>query len=91
MEGDSLVTQALRHEAYQRLGNQHHLLFFQLNDLVSKRINLEKIDLIITNYRTYLINFESKRDYVLVNTVPNETDWSRVQVKLNKYLDPFCI
>lgn len=91
VEGDSLVTQALRHEAYQRLGNQHHLLFFQLNDLVSKRINSEKIDLIITNYRPYLINFESKRDYVLVNTVPNETDWSRVQVKLNKYLDPFCL
>lgn len=83
LEGDAMVVQSIRHQAKTRFGSQHRLLFLQLQELTSDRIANEEIDLIVTNYRPYLWDFPFEKDYFLVNTIPNEADWSRVKQELN--------
>lgn len=84
LEGEGLLVQTIRQEAEQRIGNQHRLLFLQLQELMLERINGEEIDLIVTNYRPYLWEYPLKKDFLLVNTIPSEADWTRISQHLNR-------
>ena len=88
LEGDAIVIQTIRQQAMTRFGSQHRLLFLQLQELTSDRIDAEEIDLIVTNYQPYLWDFPFEKDYFLIKTIPNETDWSRVTQELNHFEHP---
>lgn len=88
LEGDMLLVQTIRQEAQQLIGNQHQLLFLQLQELMLVGINGEEIDLVVTNYRPYLGEYPLKKDYLLINTVPNEADWIRVSQHINRCVSP---
>ncbi|MGM7317272.1 M protein trans-acting positive regulator, partial [Enterococcus casseliflavus] len=44
LEGDYLVVQAIRIEAREQLGDHHHLLFVQLQEVIPEQLNSSKID-----------------------------------------------
>ncbi|GEB28748.1 transcriptional regulator [Enterococcus casseliflavus] len=87
LEGDSLLMQVIRQQAVNRLTPPHCLFFPQLVDWTSNQFNIEKIDLIVTNYRPYLWDYDYAQDYLLVNTIPNEFDWRRIMKYVNQRLE----
>ncbi|MFR0814139.1 MAG: hypothetical protein ACLSIL_06600 [Enterococcus casseliflavus] len=87
LEGDYLVVQAIRIEAREQLGDHHHLLFVQLQEVIPEQLNSSKIDLIVTNYRPYLSDYILETDYVLINSQPTTRDWTMVKHQLNPLTD----
>jgi len=83
LEGDALTVQGIRQHAIQQLGQSHQLLFLQLKELTMEQIDSEPIDLVVTNYRPYLWDFLLEKDYLIINTPPNDSDWLRVTQQLN--------
>lgn len=84
LEGDPLIVQAIRFQARRLLENQYHLTFVSLHELSEEFLKSENTDLIVTNYRPYIFDYGLVEDYILVNTIPTEKDWEKVQ----DYLDP---
>ncbi|MGM0294550.1 helix-turn-helix domain-containing protein [Enterococcus sp. AZ062] len=87
LEGDYLVVQSIRLQARELLSAHNHLLFIPLQELTQERLNDEQIDLIVTNYRPYLLDYVLKTEYVLMNSIPTDQDWARVKHQLNPLID----
>lgn len=87
LEGDYLVVQSIRLQARELLSAHNHLLFIPLQELTQERLNDEQIDLIVTNYRPYLLDYVLKTEYVLMNSIPTDQDWARVKYQLNPLID----
>lgn len=87
LEGDSLLVQTIRIQAQRYLGNQYVLLFLPLQELTKDRLKAEEIDLIVTNYRPYILDYSLKEEYVLMNTMPTKNDWARIKRSLNPLID----
>lgn len=86
LAGNSIVVQTLYQQAKQRIGHNHRIQLLPLQDLTSDRIDAEEIDLVVTNYRPYLWEYSFNKDYLLVNTIPSENDWTRITKQLNRHL-----
>lgn len=86
LAGNSIVVQTLYQQAKQRIGHNHRIQLLPLQELTSDRIDAEEIDLVVTNYRPYLWEYSLKKDYLLVNTIPSENDWTRITKQLNRHL-----
>lgn len=87
LEGDYLVVQSIRLQAQELLGNHYNLLFIPLQELTQAYLNDAKIDLIVTNYRPYLLDYALETGYVLMNSLPTAQDWARVKHHLNPLID----
>ncbi|EPH63772.1 hypothetical protein D931_01735, partial [Enterococcus faecium 13.SD.W.09] len=86
-EGDYLVVQSIRLQAQELLGKHYNLLFLPLQELTQERLNDAQIDLIVTNYRPYLLDYALETEYILMNSLPTAQDWTRVKHQLNPLID----
>ncbi|MDA9461010.1 helix-turn-helix domain-containing protein [Enterococcus mundtii] len=87
LEGDYLVVQSIRIQAQELLGDHYNLLFISLQEMTQERLSEAHIDLIVTNYRPYLLDYALETDYVLMNSIPTAQDWKRVKHLLNPLID----
>lgn len=87
LEGNHLLVQLIKVQANQLLSKQHHVLFVPLHELTEERLNVEHVDLIVTNYRPYLLDYQLNKDYLLINRVPNRNDWVNIFTQLNPLLN----
>ncbi|MGM0149145.1 helix-turn-helix domain-containing protein [Enterococcus sp. AZ162] len=87
LEGDYLVVQSIRLQAQELLGKHYNLLFLPLQELTQERLNDAQIDLIVTNYRPYLLDYALETEYILMNSLPTAQDWTRVKHRLNPLID----
>ena len=87
LEGDYLVVQSIRLQAQELLGKHYNLLFLPLQELTQERLNDAQIDLIVTNYRPYLLDYALETEYILMNSLPTAQDWTRVKHQLNPLID----
>lgn len=83
LEGDYLLIQSIRIQINNILGEKYHAKFIPLQELTVERLNIEKTDLVVTNYKPYLLDFVIKKDYLLINRIPNTHDWKNILSKLN--------
>ncbi|OUZ28287.1 hypothetical protein A5885_003628 [Enterococcus sp. 8E11_MSG4843] len=83
LEGDALVVQYIRAQAHQILGQRHNIRYLKIDELTEQHLNDDSVDLLITNYSQYVAEYRLIKDYVLMNQVPDESDWGRVLEKLN--------
>ncbi|MBO1121376.1 HTH domain-containing protein [Enterococcus casseliflavus] len=83
LEGDSMVVQSIRLQAQRLLGESYQLNFLSLPELTEERLKSNKTDLIVTNYRPYIFDYELEKDYLLINTIPNQKDWDQLMQRLN--------
>ena len=87
LEGNHLLVQLIKVQANQLLSKQYHVLFVPLHELTEERLNVEHVDLIVTNYRPYLLDYQLNKDYLLINRVPNRNDWVNIFTQLNPLLN----
>lgn len=87
LEGNHLLVQWIKVQANHLLSNQHHLLFVPLHELTEERLNIEHVDLIVTNYRPYLLDYQLHKEYVLINRVPDKNDWINIFSSLNPLIN----
>ncbi|WP_306425369.1 helix-turn-helix domain-containing protein [Enterococcus entomosocium] len=85
LEGDHFVCQQIRIRAIQQFGTKHELIFLPLQDLIQERLNDSGIDLIVTNYNRYLLDYINDTEYLLLKDVPDEQDWQH----LARIIDPY--
>lgn len=85
LEGDHLMCQNTRMLAQRILGNKNSIVFLPLQKLTDSFLNEEKVDLVVTNYRPYLVDYQVNTECILINTVPNSKDWERIIEKVNPY------
>lgn len=89
LEGDHFICQKIRSHAIQQFGQKHSLTFMPLQLLTQETLSSEHIDLIVTNYSRYLLDYIIKIDYLLLKPVPNEQDWRNLERKIDPYRKPF--
>lgn len=89
LEGDPILIQTIRLQAYRYLGNQYQLIFLPLQELTEARLKSEQTDLIVTNYRPYIFDYTLKEDYILLSAIPTQKDWNRIKFKLNPLIERF--
>jgi hypothetical protein len=78
-----MVVQSIRLQAQRLLGESYQLNFLSLPELTEERLKSNKTDLIVTNYRPYIFDYELEKDYLLINTIPNQKDWDQLMQRLN--------
>lgn len=74
LEGDHFIWQQIQTRAIQQFGNKHTLTFLPLQHLTQERLNAKHIDLLVTNYNRYLLDFIIETDYLLLKAVPDDQD-----------------
>jgi len=85
LEGDHFMCQYIRTKAIQQFGLKHELSFLPLQSLIKDVLEDSKVDLIVTNYSRYILDYTLHTEYLLLKTVPDEQDWQR----LEKMIDPY--
>lgn len=91
LEGESTLVQTIRLQAQRYLGSQYALVFLPLQELTEDRLKAEEIDLIVTNYRPYILDYALKKEYFLMNTMPTQSDWERIKHALNPLIDHYFL
>jgi len=89
LEGDHFICQQIRTRAIQQFGDKHSLTFLPLQSLTKEEINAAHIDLIVTNYSRYLLDYIKETDYVLLKAVPDEQEWQKLERKIDPYRTTF--
>lgn len=89
LEGDHFICQQIRTRAMQQFGTKHKLTFLPLQHLTQEMLNADHIDLIVTNYNRYLLDYIIETDYLLLKAVPDEHDWRNLERKIDPYRKPF--
>ncbi len=74
------MCQHIQTRAIQRFG-EDELTFVQLQYLTKKTLNGSHIDLIVTNYNRYLVDYKVKTDYLLLKSLPDDRDWEHLERK----------
>lgn len=87
LEGDHLLIQSIRIHIKNILGDKYHAIFIPLQELTEERLNVDKIDLIVTNYKPYLLDFVIKKEYLLIDRIPTDSDWKRILSTLNPLIN----
>lgn len=83
LEGDYLAVQEIRYQAQAQLGAHHHLVFLRQHELTPERLEAEQVDLIVTNYRPYMMKYTLQTDIILMKIFPDKSDWNQVTQWLN--------
>ncbi|OTO01209.1 hypothetical protein A5883_003526 [Enterococcus sp. 5B3_DIV0040] len=73
----------------QQFGTKHTLTFLPLQHLIQEMLNADHIDLIVTNYNRYFLDYIIEIDYLLLKTVPDEHGWRNLERKIDPYRKPF--
>lgn len=81
LEGDPIVIQKIKSSANKYL-HSHEVIFVRLIDLKKEYLNAKEVDLLITNYRSYISEYSLFENYVLIDAVPDYNDWNRIIKKL---------
>lgn len=89
LEGDHFICQQIRTRAIQQFSAKHTLTFIPLQHLTQEKLNDQQIDLIVTNYNRYLLDYIIETDYLLLKAVPDENDWRNLERKIDPYRKPF--
>lgn len=89
LEGDHFVCQKIRIRATQQFGNRHSLIFLPIHHLTKEFLKANNIDLIVTNYNRYLLDFIIETDYLLLKPVPDKHDWRHLEKKIDPYRKSF--
>ena len=89
LEGDHFVCQQIRTVAMQQFGKKDLLIFLPLQHLAQEMLETDRIDLLVTNYNRYLLDFIIETDYLLLKAIPDEQDWRHLEWKIDPYRKPF--
>jgi len=89
LEGDHFICQQIQTRAIQQFGTKHMLTFLPLQHLTQEMLNADHIDLIVTNYTRYLLDYIIETDYLLLKAVPDEHDWRNLERKIDPNRKPF--
>lgn len=85
LEGDHFICQYIRTRAIQQFGSKHKLTFVPLQALTSESLQQSEVDLIVTNYSRYVMDYVIEAEYLLLKEVPDDQDWHH----LEQTIDPF--
>ncbi len=83
LEGDHFICQNIRFHAEYLLGGKHELIFMPLQYLTEDKLNESQVDLIVTNYPPYVMDYILSTDYLLISSVPDKADWQRMMDKVH--------
>lgn len=61
------------------------MTFLTLQQLTQEILNAKHIDLLVTNYNRYLLDYIIEIDYLLLKPVPDERDWRNLEKKIDPY------
>lgn len=75
LEGNRYITENIRSNAQRYLGKHYSLFFPDVAQLSIDYFTYNKIDLIVTNYSEYLINWDYGIEIVLFEMMPTKKDW----------------
>ncbi|OUZ16464.1 hypothetical protein A5868_001385 [Enterococcus sp. 12F9_DIV0723] len=89
LEGDHFVCQHIRTRATQLFGHKHSLTFVPLQQLTKEELNEAHIDLFVTNYNRYILDYMIETDYLLMKAVPDEQDWTNLKRKIDSHRRDF--
>ena len=85
LEGDHFICQYIRTRVVQHFGTKHKLTFLPLQSLTLELISLSNVDLIVTNYSRYVLDYINDIEYLLLKEVPDDQDWDQLEKKINPY------
>lgn len=85
LEGDHFICQYIRTRAIQQFGVKHTLTFLPLHALTKEVIQSGEVDLIVTNYARYVLDYIGDTDYHLLKPAPDEQDWQLLEGKIDPY------
>lgn len=81
LEGDPIVIQKIKSNAVKYLLS-HQVVFVRLYNLKEEYLKAKEVDLLVTNYRTYISEYNLFENYILINIVPDHNDWNRIIKKI---------
>ena len=73
----------------QQFGMKHILTFLPLQNLTQEMLTNNNIDLIVTNYNRYILDYVIETDYLLLKAVPDEQDWFNLKKRIDPFQKPF--
>lgn len=82
LEGNHLAYQFIRIKAITLFGNKHSLIFVPIQNFSREKLEVSRIDLLVTNYSRYLSDLIRDIDYVLIKKIPDERDWENIASKI---------
>lgn len=85
LEGDHFICQYIQTRAIQQFGCKHSITFIPLQYLNKKSLKSAHVDLIVTNYDRYLLDYIIDSDYLLFKSIPDEQDWQHLERIINPY------
>lgn len=85
LEGDHFICQYIQTRAIQQFGCKHSITFTPLQYLNKESLKSAHVDLIVTNYDRYLLDFIIDSDYLLLKFIPDEQDWQHLERIINPY------
>lgn len=85
IEGDHFICQYIQTRAIQQFGCKHSVTFIPLQYLNKETLKSAHIDLIVTNYDRYLLDYIIDFDYLLLKSIPDEQDWQHLERIINPY------
>ena len=86
LEGDHFICQYIRTRAIRQFGAKHNLTFIPLQALTSESLQQGEIDLIVTNYSRYVLDYVIETPYLLIKEVPDDQDWLHLEQTIDPYL-----
>lgn len=82
-EGPYYLCQLLKCKSVRYLRSSRTFYFPDSNELSAGYLQKNQIDLIVTNYTEYIMEYAHDIDYLLFKTFPDEHDWEALEEKLN--------
>ncbi|MEI1233286.1 helix-turn-helix domain-containing protein [Enterococcus mundtii] len=85
LEGDHFICQYIRTRAIQQFGAKHRLTFVPLQSLTIESLQQNEVDLIVTNYSRYVMDYVIETEYLLLKEVPDDQDWHQLEQTIDPY------
>lgn len=85
LEGDHFICQYIRTRVTQQFGMKHTLTFLPLQSLSPEILQATDVDLVVTNYSRYVLDYINNTDYLLLKEVPDDQDWHQLEKKIDPY------
>lgn len=89
LEGDHFICQYIQTRVVQQFGHTHCITFIPLQSLTTEALQAANIDLLVTNYDRYLLDYIVDTDYLLLKPIPDEQDWQHLERKINPHRRKF--
>lgn len=85
LEGDHFICQYIRTRVIQQFGMKHKLTFLPLHYLTPGLLHVKNVDLVVTNYSRYVLDYIDDIDYILIKEVPDDYDWQKLERRIDPY------